>query len=157
MNPVVWTVILAGAWLALTGDPTLGNLVLGLVCSGLSVALAQPAGTARAPSFRPWATLRFAVYYLKEMVVSNLRVARGILDPTMAVQPAVVAVPLEEHSDEELLVLTSLLSFTPGTLVLDLSEDRRTLYVHAMDAPDIEALRGQLKDDFERRVMEMVR
>ncbi len=157
MNPLLWVVLLAGAWLALTGDLTLGNLALGLVCSAISVAVARPRGEAKAPSLAPMATARFIGYYLKELLVSNVRVAREILDPGLGARPAVIAVPLEEHTDEELLVLTSLLSFTPGTLTLDLSEDRRTLYVHAMDVEDIEALREELKHEFERRVMEMVR
>jgi multicomponent Na+:H+ antiporter subunit E len=72
-----------------------------------------------------------------------------------------VAVPLdiETDSDAEITLLANLISLTPGTLSLDLSPDRRTLYVHAMDIPggDLDRFRRNLKQELERRVIEVLR
>jgi multicomponent Na+:H+ antiporter subunit E len=77
--------------------------------------------------------------------------------PLDRMRPGIVAVPLEEMSEVELLVLTNLITITPGTLTLDLSEDRRTLYVHAMDAADPDAVRRDIKKGFERKVLDALR
>jgi multicomponent Na+:H+ antiporter subunit E len=63
-----------------------------------------------------------------------------------------VAVPLDVTSDAEILLLSMLINITPGSLTLDLSEDRRTLYVHVMHMRSADASRREIKDGYERRV-----
>jgi multicomponent Na+:H+ antiporter subunit E len=66
-------------------------------------------------------------------------------------------VPLSARSDLEIFVVANLLSLTPGSLSVDLSRDRRTLYVHIMFLDDPEKARQQIKDGLERRVLEVMR
>lgn len=96
-------------------------------------------------------------YYTWDLVRSNVRVARQVLALELDIHPAVVAVELEPLSDGELLTLTGLLTISPGTLSLDLSEDGRTLYVHVMDARDPDEVRELVKDQLERRILEVTR
>lgn len=99
----------------------------------------------------------FVAFYMWDLARSNVRVARHILSPRLRARPAVVAVPLEELTDMELLVLTGLVTITPGSLTLDVSADGRTLYVHLMDAPDPEAVRRFVKEELEGRILEVSR
>jgi multicomponent Na+:H+ antiporter subunit E len=46
---------------------------------------------------------------------------------------------------------------TPGTLSLDVSPDRRTLYVHAMATTSPDDLRREIQQGFERRILEVFR
>ncbi len=73
--------------------------------------------------------------------------------------PGVVAIPLDARTDVEIALLANLITLTPGSVSLDLSEDRRVLYVHAMyiDGGDVEAYRRSVKDGLERRVLELLR
>jgi multicomponent Na+:H+ antiporter subunit E len=73
--------------------------------------------------------------------------------------PGVVAIPLDARTDAEIALLANLITLTPGSVTLDLSEDRRVLYVHAMyiDGGDVEAYRRSVKDGLERRVLELLR
>jgi multicomponent Na+:H+ antiporter subunit E len=64
---------------------------------------------------------------------------------------------LAARTDLEITLVANLVSLTPGTLSLDVSDDRRTLYVHVMFMDDIEAVRGAIKDGIERRVLEVLR
>jgi multicomponent Na+:H+ antiporter subunit E len=66
----------------------------------------------------------------------------------------VVAIPLEAESDLSISLLANLITLTPGSLTLDVSEDRKVLYVHTMYAEDIDQLRLGIKD-LERRVLEV--
>ena len=70
---------------------------------------------------------------------------------------AIVAVPLDVETDGEITLLANLISLTPGSLCLDVSEDRKTLYVHVMFLDDVEECRRELKEGFERRVLELLR
>jgi multicomponent Na+:H+ antiporter subunit E len=89
--------------------------------------------------------------------VSNLRVLWDVLTPRHTSRPGIVGVPLAARTDLEITLVANLVSLTPGTLSLDISEDRQTLYVHVMFMDDIEAVRGQIKDGIERRVLEVLR
>jgi multicomponent Na+:H+ antiporter subunit E len=68
-----------------------------------------------------------------------------------------VAIPLEARTDFEILFLANLITLTPGTLSLDVSADRKVLYVHAMFLEDRDGFRKQMKDGMERRLLEVLR
>jgi multicomponent Na+:H+ antiporter subunit E len=74
-------------------------------------------------------------------------------------RPGVVAIPLDVQTDAEITLLANLITLTPGTLSLDVSTDRRVLYIHVMyiDNDDVEAVRRKIKEGFERRVLEVLR
>ncbi|MCP6657999.1 Na+/H+ antiporter subunit E, partial [Klebsiella pneumoniae] len=71
--------------------------------------------------------------------------------------PGIVAVPLDVESDLEVTVLATVITLTPGTLSLHLTDDRRTLDVHAMYIDDPAVLVRGIKEGFERRVREVFR
>jgi multicomponent Na+:H+ antiporter subunit E len=101
--------------------------------------------------------LTFLGFYLLEMIRSNLRVAFDVLTPRHRMKPGIIAVPLEKASPLETVLLSNLITMTPGTLLLDLSEDGRTMYVHVMYIDNPEELKAQLKDEIEKRVLGILR
>lgn len=98
--------------------------------------------------------LTFFLFYSKEVILSNLRVAYDVLTPRLHLTPKVVAMPLSVHlSEHQLLALANLITMTPGTLSLDISEDRRTLLIHTLyTGENEEAFITDLKENYERRV-----
>lgn len=147
--------VLALAWVAFTGEVSFGNLLEGAVLSALLLALAR---------FRPGRGFRLSkvpkaigllAYFLRELLLANAAVARSVLSPAAPRAPGVVAVPLDLTSDAGIATLANLITLTPGTLSLDVSEDRRTLWVHALHVEDPEAFRREVKEGFERRVKEV--
>jgi multicomponent Na+:H+ antiporter subunit E len=99
--------------------------------------------------------LEFIGFVIKELVVSSLRVAYDVVTPTSHLNPAIIAIPLDAESDREIVTLAVLITLTPGTLSLRVSDDRRTLYVHEMyvDNSDVDEARRKIKDGYERRVL----
>jgi multicomponent Na+:H+ antiporter subunit E len=104
-----------------------------------------------------FALLSFLAFYLREVILSNLKVAHDVLTPTDYSSPAIIAFPLTAKSDLEILVLANLISMTPGTLSMDVSTDRRTLYIHGMFVNDPEALKRELATTIEARVLKLFR
>ena len=105
----------------------------------------------------PATAVGFLAFFVWELVVSSLRVAYDVLTPTLHMRPAIIAVPLEVESDLAITVLANFVSLTPGSLTLDVSSDRRTLYVHVMFVgSDVDAVRDEITQKLERRVAALV-
>jgi multicomponent Na+:H+ antiporter subunit E len=95
--------------------------------------------------------------FIWELIVSASTVAKLVLTPGLKFKPAIVAVPLDIKHDLGVTLFANLISLTPGTLSLDVSDDRSTLYVHTMDTEDAEAEKRDMKETFEepiRKVMQ---
>ncbi len=107
---------------------------------------------------RVWIVLGFVLYFLRELVVANVKMAYYTLSPLRSLKPAILGVPLRDDlTDVEIMVLTSMITLTPGTLSLDVSADRKILFVHFMHVEDADAVVREVKDGFERRLLEVTR
>lgn len=147
------SILLALAWAALQGEITLANLLVGYVVGYLILALLAKGGVLPATlASRTVRAAGLAGFFVRELVVANLRVASDVLRSAARIRPAVVAIPLDVTSDGEILLLSMLINITPGSVTIDLSDDRRTLYVHVMHMRSAEESRRDIKDGFERRV-----
>lgn len=157
MTSLLANLLLALVWGAMTGDFSLPNLGIGFILGFIALfgsqrVLGQPAYASRV--FRVFA---FLAFYLHELILSNVRVAIDVITPRQRARPGVVAVPLDAQTDAEITILANLMTMTPGSLTLDVSDDRRVIYVHGMFVEDPEEFRRRIKGSFERRVLEMLR
>ncbi len=99
---------------------------------------------------RAW--LLLAGLFGKEMVLSVRDVTQAVLRPQRVQRSGIVAVPLALRSEAGIALLANMITLTPGTTSLHVSDDRRRLYVHVMNLSDDTV--AQIKDGFERRVQE---
>ncbi|MBI1296910.1 cation transporter [bacterium] len=103
--------------------------------------------------------LSFLVYAFWQIVLSSVSVAWIVVQPRTAMHAklkrAIVSVPLTVSSDFEIAALATLITLTPGTLSMELSNDRSTLYVHSINVNDIDAFRREIKDGFEYRILQI--
>ena len=102
-------------------------------------------------------TINLTCYFIKELVISNLRVLWDVITPEHINRPGIIGIPLTAKTDLEIFVVASLITLTPGTLSVDLSEDRETLFVHVMFLDDVEKARADIKNGLERRILEVMR
>ncbi len=147
--------LLAVVWVALTGQYDASNFVVGFLLACLVLSQTQQSDEAVRYVHSVRRVLSFTGFFIKELVISSLRVVVLVLSPSMKMRPAVVAVPLTVTSDAAITLLGNLITLTPGTLTLDVSTDRTTMYVHAMDVEDVEVFRAGIKNGFERRILEL--
>jgi multicomponent Na+:H+ antiporter subunit E len=75
----------------------------------------------------------------------------------MQLKPGIFAFPLTVNRDFEITLLANMITLTPGTLSVDVSDDRGTLYVHALDCSDPEATKRDIANGFERKILEAFR
>ena len=93
-------------------------------------------------------------YVLVDVLLSSVRIAWDVLTPTMRARPGVLRVPLDLESDFQISLMANLVTVSPGSLTLDVAEDRSALYVHVMFLDDPDRMRRELKDGLESRVRE---
>jgi len=96
-------------------------------------------------------------YFVRELVLGALNVAWLVLQPKIKIRPALIAYPLTVTTDVQITLLANLVTLTPGTLSVDVSDDRRTLLIHALDVADREALIGRIAAGFETKVLAVTR
>lgn len=99
----------------------------------------------------------FLFYFLMKVFMANIKIAYDILTPEYKMSPTVVAYPLTVKSDVQITFLACVVTLTPGSLSLDVSEDKKLLYIHALYLRnnDAEAFKNELKNGFERRILEL--
>ena len=157
MNTFIANILLTLAWAALTGSIALLNVAFGFVLGYVILWLLQPLiGGPNTYFLRVYYMIRLVVMFHYELIVSSISVVWDILTPTHLSRPAIVEMPLDVKTDAGILLVTNLISLTPGTLSLDVTPDRKTLIVHAMFAKDPEEIVHQLKSGMERWVREAV-
>jgi multicomponent Na+:H+ antiporter subunit E len=157
VNALLWNLLLALAWVAATGVFTFNNLASGFIIGFLVLLVTRRIVGAPRYVSKVSQVISLILFFLWELLLANLRVAYDVLTPRQYMRPGVIAIPLEAKTDAEITILSNLITLTPGTLSLDVSEDREVLYIHAMYLDDIEATRSKIEDGFERRVLEVLR
>jgi len=154
----LFNLLLAIAWVAVTGSASLHNLVFGFLLGALALVVIRDSFGGKGghiPRIGP--LLSLAALFLKELSLSAWKVTVTVLSPDMKLKPGIFAFPLTVTSDFEITLLANLITLTPGTLSVDVSTDRRTLYVHALDCSDPEASKRDIANGFERKIMEAFR
>jgi multicomponent Na+:H+ antiporter subunit E len=150
-------IILAILWMALTTKFSGSSLLVGFIIGFLILAFCSRVFVKQAYAKKFWYILVFMVFILYELIESSLKVAMHVLKPTLSVRPGVIALPLDCETDLEITLLANLISLTPGTLTLDVSSDKKTLFVHTMYANDIEHERKMMKLKLEKRLLGLTR
>ena len=157
MTALLWNVLLGFVWTLATGDLSPGNSAIGFVLAFAVLLFSRrvlaPSGYHR----KPWQLARFLAFFVWEMILANLRVAHDVITPRLYARPAIIRLPLDARTDEEIALFSNLITLTPGTLPLEVSEDRQTMYIHAMFVDDPDELRREIKEGIERRLLEVMR
>jgi multicomponent Na+:H+ antiporter subunit E len=153
----LWHILLALTWAALTGVFTWSNVLVGFILGYAALFVARRS----LGSFRYFRhideVVRFIGFYVWELILSNFRVAYDVMSPVRRMRTGVIAIPLDARTDAEITLLANLITLTPGSVTLDISTDRRFLYLHAMYIDDVEEFRAAIKNNMERRVLEVLR
>jgi multicomponent K+:H+ antiporter subunit E len=150
------TILLAIVWILLQGSLTAGMAVFGLI-----LGIIIPRATAnwwpdRPKGFKLGRMMTYMVLVIWDIFVANVQVAWIILTRRNSkLRPAWIIIPLDLRSPEAITVLAGTITLTPGTVSADLSNTGRSLLVHALDAPNPDAVRDENKKRYEARLKEI--
>ncbi len=156
MSVFLLNVLLAIAWSALTGDFSPLNLGFGFVLSYGVLWLITRKSSSRSYFLQIPRVIEFIFFFAWDVIKANVRMTITILSPRMRLRPAVVMVPLDMKNEVGIILLSNLITLTPGTLSLDISSDRKAMFLHTLWMEDEEKFRAEIKNGYERRVKEII-
>lgn len=97
------------------------------------------------------------IYFNKEFIKANLKLSYEIISVRFYLEPAVIAVPLDIKADLGIMILANLITLTPGTLSLEISDDRKYIYVHTLYMEGgIERFKNKIKRGFEQKIIAII-
>lgn len=150
-------IMLTFVWVALTGSFAVSSFLFGFLLSfGIMWIISRSNSETRYFTFMI-KVVSFIGFFFKELIKANIEVAYDVITPTFHMTPGIVRVPLEANTNLEITFLANLISLTPGTLSLDVSDDQKVLYVHSMYIADKEEFIRGIKEGFEKRLLEILR
>lgn len=157
MSNFAANLLFAAVWAIFFGGFTWLTMLSGVVVGYGILWLLQPlTGTQSSYFKRVYYWIKLIVLFHYELVVSSVQVLWDIVTPQHRSRPAFIDMPLDVETDLGILLVTNLISLTPGTLSIDVSPDRKTLKVHAMFADDPESVCHSLKSGMEKWVIDAV-
>ncbi|WP_405156537.1 Na+/H+ antiporter subunit E [Paenibacillus sp. FSL K6-0108] len=106
---------------------------------------------------RVWAIIKLIVLLFKELVRASIEVIRQIVKPKLDIRPGIFTYQTQLSSDWEVTLLCLLISLTPGSLPLEISGNQRKLFIHALDIKDEQKMSDDIKNTFEKAIMEVTR
>ena len=149
--------VLAFVWMFLKTSYTPATFIVGYFFGLLIIFVFRGYFESRFYLLRVYAIFRLFLLFIKELVLSNIAVLKLVLKPKMDIKPGIFALPTDLTKDWEVLLLSNLITLTPGTLVIDISQDNKTIYVHAIDIEDTQESVSSIKNSFEKAIMEVSR
>jgi multicomponent Na+:H+ antiporter subunit E len=149
--------LLAFVWMFLSSNFTLNAFIIGYLLGLLFLFAVRKLLPGRFYISRVWALVKLSVLFLKELILANIAVLKVVLQPKLNLAPAFFKYETTLTKDWEITLLSSLITLTPGTVVVHLSDDSKTLFIHAIDVEDVEDTITSIRDSFEKAILEVSR
>jgi len=153
-HPVL-SLLVASSWLLLQQSLAVAHLITAVVLALMVPRLVH--GFMGAPvKTHGWRTaIRLGGVVLYDIVMSNIVVAKIVLSPAARPRPAWVVVTLDLRHPTGITLLATIITITPGTVSCVIDEARHEILVHALDCDDAANLAAQMKQRYERPLMEI--
>jgi len=149
-------VLIAFVWLFLDTSYTIVDFAVGFLLGAIIIGFyAKLSGRRDFYLNRFLKFLKFLLICLYELYVAAFQVLLLVLTPKLNLKPGIIRMEVDLPTDFQLVFLASLVNLTPGTLTLEVSSDKKTLYVHALNINDAEEIVGSIRRNFESGIREI--
>ncbi|WP_354332997.1 Na+/H+ antiporter subunit E [Pedobacter sp. CG_S7] len=149
--------LLTFIWVALTGSMYYSNFLFGFLLGFAIQWIMNRNETDQRYFYRVPKIIGFIFYFLYDLIVANVQVAYDVVTPKYFFKPGIIHYPMQANTDLEINLLSTMISLTPGTLILDISDDKKSLFIHVMYLKDKETFVMQIKNGVEKKLLEILR
>lgn len=156
-HQILLNLIIAFVWMFLYSDWSAQRFILGYLIGAVLIGLLNRFWSHDFYLRKLWAIIALLLLFLKELFKSSFTVIGQIIRPRLNIRPGIFEYETELKTDWEITVLSCLICLTPGTLTMEVSHDKKKLYIHAMDIEDKDEVVQQIKDSFEKAILEVTR
>lgn len=152
---ILVNIALAFLWVLTISDLTLGNLIVGYLIGILPIYMLRRFFPGSFYMRRIYWSLKLIVIFTWEMIKANYQLFKIILSPKIDIHPGFFAYPCDLEEEWEVSLLSALISLTPGTVIVAISDDYSILYVHGIDLTDADEEIDNIKRSFEDVIKEV--
>lgn len=149
--------LLSFIWVALTGEMYYSNFLFGFILGFFILWIMNLNGEDQRYFTRIPKAIMFVLYFLYKLLMANIQVAYDVITPRYFFRPGIIQYRMEAITDIEVSLLSTVISLTPGTLILDISDDRKVLYIHVMYLKDREHFISDIRNGYEKKLLELLR
>lgn len=150
------TLILTIVWMLLQNEISGGMIVFGFIL-GVIIPWGTSVWWPDTPNrFSAGKMIIYSIIVIWDIIVANIEVAWIVLTvPTAKLKPAWIIVPLRLREPEAITLLAGTITLTPGTVSTDLSDQGHSLLVHVLHTDDPDAVRDDIINRYESRLLEI--
>lgn len=141
----------------MNGDFTVGTFVTGYIIGLVAVYILRNFLPGRFYLKRLYWMVRLFLVFIIELVKANVDVVRIVMAPKIDIHPGFYAYPNDLEEEWEVALLSTLITLTPGTVVVAISEDYSIIYIHGLDMDDADAEIANIKTSFENVIKEVAK
>lgn len=152
---ILLNLVLAFVWMFLSSNYTANAFIIGFMLGLLFLLAVRKMLPGRFYFASVWSIIKLAILFLKELVLANIAVLKVVLKPKLDLEPAFFKYETSLTKEWEITLLSSLITLTPGTVVVHLSDDNKTLFIHAIDVDDIDETIESIRNSFEKAILEV--
>jgi multicomponent Na+:H+ antiporter subunit E len=156
---LLMNLMLTFVWVAITGTLNFVNFLFGYILGFAILWLIERRKNKEKKQYfyRVPKIIGFILYFIYDLLKANFKIAFDVMTPNYFMSPGIVEYPLNAQNDFEITMLSNIISLTPGTLIIDVSEDRQAMYIHAMYLTDKEKFIEHIRNNIENRLLEILR
>jgi|SRR5690625_11045 len=154
---IVVNMIVAFIWMFLSESYTFISFLIGFVIGILLLTLLRrffPGPFYFKPIFK---LLKLFLIFIRELILSNVEIVKFVYRKKNDFEPGIFTMPVEVKKDWEITLLANMITLTPGTLTVAVADDNSKLFIHAMHIDDIEESINDIKNTFEKAIMEVTK
>lgn len=144
---------LAAIWILMKGTGSAGDFFVGLILAALILRFLRKSYHQERSFLRVGRIARYVLSFARELVVANLQVLKIVLSPRIRIRPGILAYRTRCRTSFGVTLLANSITLTPGTLSVDVSEDHKTIFVHALDITHPDEVRESIRLGLEEPVM----
>lgn len=154
-------IMLTFVWVALTGHLNYANFFFGFALGFFILWLIDSRRNTKSNDRKYFnrvpKIIKFFLMITYDLLKANIAVTYEVVTPRLNMKPGIVQYTMDAKTDFEITMLSNLISLTPGTLIIDVSEDKKVLYIHAMHLSNKEKFIENIKNRIEKKLLEILR
>src|SRR5690554_6352931 len=152
-------ILLTLVWVALTGQLNYANFLFGYILGFFILEILRRFNHGpgkeyfcRVPKIR-W----FIFSFFCDLMKANWEVTKDVMTPNYNMQPGLIKYEMRGKTHVEITTLANIIALTPGTLVIDISKDKKYIYIHGMYLKDKEKFLKNMRERTEGKLLEILR
>lgn len=154
---IVINLIIAMLWMFLSESYSPVSFLIGFIIGAILLFIFNRFFTGTFYLVRIYKVFVLCLIFIRELILSNIDIVKYVYKRQLDFEPGIFSMPIDVKKNWEITLLANLITLTPGTLSVAISEDRSQLFIHAMHIDTKEAAINDIKNTFEKAIMEVTK